>query len=61
MHWYQIVSLFGLYTQVYFVIIAWGLLLGFTTVEWTCGICGKTNHTGIVKALLCMCDHMGMF
>lgn len=25
---------------------------------WTCGLCGKTNVSGFLKFLFCMCDHM---
>lgn len=37
---------------------AWGLIMA-TRITWRCGMCGKTNETGIIKFFLCMCDHMG--
>lgn len=38
--------------------IIWSILLA-VKITWRCGMCGKFNETGIVKFLLCMCDHMG--
>lgn len=61
MPWYQIVGNFGVYLHLYVAVILLGILVGFVTVRWQCGICGKVNETGLIKSLLCMCDHTGMF
>lgn len=36
-------------------------LLCLARVQWRCGLCGRANRTGLLAALLRLCDHGGRF
>ena len=56
----DLIARFGVYLEFYIGVCVWGFLLTCVTVRWQCGLCGKINETGILKHLLCMCDHQGL-